>query len=122
VLSLVTIRGAYIAWWPYTYIRVKALLHPVVRVQRSCGLRIPVSRGDVAGLKLNRRGSMYKVLIYECVCLALKVRPASGLYAFLEAGGSKEHVRSVLLSLTMSGIIVRELQVKRTFSEIIHTN
>ena len=63
---------------------------------------------------------MYKVL-NKCVCLALKVRPASGLYAFLEAGRSKEHVRSVLLSHTMSGIIVRELQVKRTFSETVHT-
>ena len=40
---------------------------------------------------------------------------------FLEAGRSKEHVRSVLLSQTMSGIIVRELQVKLTFSETVHT-
>jgi PIN domain nuclease of toxin-antitoxin system len=63
---------------------------------------------------------MYKVL-NKCVCLALEVRPASGLHAYLEAERSKEHVRSVLLSHTMSAIIVRELQVKRAFSEIVHT-
>jgi hypothetical protein len=63
---------------------------------------------------------MYKVLS-KCVCLALKVRPASGLYAFSEAGRSKEHVRSLLLSHTMSEITVRELQVKRTFSETVRT-
>ena len=47
--------------------------------------------------------------------------PASGLYAFLEVGKSKEHVRSVLVMHTVSEIMVRVLQVKRTFSEIVPT-
>ena len=51
--------------------------------------------------------------------VAQKVMPASGLYAFLEVGRRKEHVRLLLLSHTMNGIIVRELPVKRTFSEIV---
>ena len=55
------------------------------------------------------------------MCRALNVGPASGLYAFLEVGRSKEHVRSVLVSHTVSEIIVRVLQVKRTFSEIVLT-
>ena len=55
------------------------------------------------------------------MCLAQKVRAASGLYEFWEVGRSKEGVRSLLLSHTMSEIIVRESQVKRTFSEIVLT-
>ena len=47
--------------------------------------------------------------------------PASGLYAFLDIGRSKEHVRSVLVSHTVSEIFISVLQVKRTFSEIVLT-
>lgn len=48
-----------------------------------------------------------------------KREAASGLYAFVEVGRSKQPVRSVLLSHRMSAIIVRELQVKCMFCEIV---
>ena len=51
--------------------------------------------------------------------LAQKVRPTSGQNTSLKVGRSKEHVGSLFLCHTMSGIIACELQVKRTFSEII---
>ena len=55
------------------------------------------------------------------MCRALKVRLITGPYVFLEVGRSTEHVRSLLVSHLVRAIVLRALQVKRTFLEIVLT-